>query len=377
MHPNASKEDIEKVAARIEEGGCEVDLGKGINLKVLSIIGSEEKVDFELLGNMSGVDYAQPIQRDIKYSLVSRRIGGNNVLPDRIIGIGNESIGKSLIGGNRPFYFVGPCAVENEDQMRQVAEMACRLRADDNYGQYGIRGGCFKPRTAPHGWSGMGEKGLKILDDIRGEFELPIITEVRRERHVDLVSKVADVLQIGARNCQNQDLLWKAGGSGMPVLYKRGKGMSIEEWFRGAQHIIKGGNGGIDRSNRNIILCERGEMGMSGDGEFLRYPSQMQAGQVAKYETYLPVVFDPSHSAGDSRLVTGSSLGAIAMGYDALLVEVHPNPKEARTDAKQQLNIEEAESLIESCNENHRLNHGPLKERREQWFRDKGYRFVR
>lgn len=373
MLPSATENQRKEVEKEIHKLGRKSSTMYGDDCNVVGIIGDETGIDFEKLSMMEGVDYAHPIQKEVKYPLVSRNIGSNRLLQDRIIEIGDENIGKSYIGGENPIYFIGPCSVESEDQMKEIAELASELN-EEKSSQYGIRGGCYKPRTGAHGFEGLKKEGLEILGRIREEFKLPIITEVRSEKTANLVAEISDILQVGARNSYNQDLLFKLGDIGKPVLYKRGFGMNIEDWLRGSGHIIKGGNG--KNNGRDIIYCERGETPMGGDEKFLRYPSQMQVGSVLKYETYLPVIFDPSHSAGKSNLIWDSSMGAMSMGYDGLLIEVHPDPKNAITDAKQQIKPKEFRDLVKVCDELYSIGHISSKNRRDKHFEDLGYKFI-
>jgi 3-deoxy-7-phosphoheptulonate synthase len=190
-----------------------------------------------------------------------------------------------------------------------------------------LRGGAYKPRTSPYEFQGLGEKGLKLLSKARRETGLPIITELLSEDHVELVAEHADILQIGARNAQNFQLLVAAAKTGLPILLKRGLSMRIEEWLLAAEYVLANGN-------RNVLLCERGIRTFE---TYTRNTLDLSAIPIAKRESHLPVVIDPSQGGGRADLVAALCRGAVAMGADSLLVEVHPNPKEALSDGAQQL----------------------------------------
>ncbi len=376
MQPNATQEQMNNVLEIIESSGCEPDISKGKFHRLIGIIGAEENVDFAYLDSMPGVLYAQPIQKDVKYPLISRRIGRNNIRNDLKIIIGDDTTQQVVLGNGRPLYIIGPCAVENYEQMEAIAKSLFKIREQDDYGQYAIRGGCFKPRTSPHSFKGLEQEGIEILKKIKGKYGFPIITEPRKESHVDALRDVADIFQIGARNMANQDLLEYAGSTGKPVMVKRGPGYDLDTWLRFSEYVVKRRNGSRDRSNRKIMLCERGENPFGNDSKYLRYPSQMQVVSVLKKQTFLPVIFDPSHSVGSREYVLASCLGAISMGYDGLLIEVHPSPEQAITDARQQITPEHFEQIINSLNTAHKNSHLLLKKQRDEYFRKIGLKYL-
>ncbi|MGA0111133.1 MAG: 3-deoxy-7-phosphoheptulonate synthase, partial [Chthoniobacterales bacterium] len=230
-------------------------------------------------------------------------------------------IGKVTVGGGDFVLMAGPCSVENEEQLMATA------RAVKAAGAVILRGGAYKPRTSPYEFQGLGPEGLRLLAEARRETGLRIVTEVLSERDVDLVAGTADILQVGARNAQNFQLLVACARSGKPVLLKRGMSMRIEEWLLAAEYLLAHGN-------PDVILCERGIRTFES---YTRNTLDLAAVAAAKQETHLPVVVDPSQGCGRADLVKVLCRGAVAVGADGLIVEVHPNPAEALSDGQQQL----------------------------------------
>jgi len=224
----------------------------------------------------------------------------------------------------------GPCSIESEEQLFEVA---AGVKAA---GATLLRGGAFKPRTSPYAFQGLGLDGLKLLARAREKTGLPIITEVMEPAQVDMVAEFADVLQIGTRNMQNFSLLRDVGRVQRPVMLKRGYGATIEEWLMAAEYIVSSGN-------PNVILCERGIRTFE---TYTRNTLDLSAVPIVKKESHLPVVIDPSQGGGRADLVASLCKGAVAMGADALLIEVHPNPKEALSDSAQQLSLEGFANLM-------------------------------
>jgi len=225
----------------------------------------------------------------------------------------------------------GPCSVESEKQLLTTAEAVKKAGATI------LRGGAFKPRTSPYEFQGLGEKGLKLLAKARRETGLPIITELLSENHAELVAEYADILQIGTRNAQNFQLLIAAAKSGKPVLLKRGLAMKIEEWLLAGEYILA-------NENPNLMFCERGIRTFE---TYTRNTLDLSTIPIIKKEAHSPIVIDPSQGAGRADLIAAMCKGAAAMGADALLVEVHPNPTEAWSDAAQQLTLEGFAKLME------------------------------
>jgi 3-deoxy-7-phosphoheptulonate synthase len=234
------------------------------------------------------------------------------------------------IGGNKITVAAGPCAVEDEEQVLTVAKAVKRAGAKL------LRGGAFKPRTSPYSFQGLGEKGLQILRRVGDEVGLPVVSEIMDTRQTEIFKKYVDMMQIGARNAQNFDLLKEVGKSGYPVLLKRGMGNTVEEWLLTAEYIMLEGNG-------NVVLCERGIRTFEKATRFTMDIGGMIA---AKLQTHLPICADPSHPAGKRELVHSLALAAVAAGADMLLIEVHPNPEKALSDSEQQLTPESFEVLM-------------------------------
>jgi 3-deoxy-7-phosphoheptulonate synthase len=235
------------------------------------------------------------------------------------------------IGDRKVVVAAGPCAVEDEEQLMTAAREVKRAGASL------LRGGAFKPRTSPYSFQGLGVKGLELLKKASEETGLPVVTEIMDQRDMEYFKKYADMLQIGARNAQNFDLLKEAGKSGMPVLLKRGLGNTVEEWLLAAEYILLEGNG-------SVVLCERGIRTFEKSTRFTIDIGGMVS---AKLQTHLPVCADPSHPAGKRELVHSLALAAVAAGADMLIVEVHPRPEKALSDSEQQLTPEQFSLLMQ------------------------------
>lgn len=240
------------------------------------------------------------------------------------------NVGNIEVGGRGIIIAAGPCAVESETQMIEIAKAVKRVGAQI------LRGGAFKPRTSPYSFQGLGEEGLKILKRVSEAVGLPVVTEIMDVRDADLVAKYADMIQIGARNAQNYSLLKEVGKLNKPVLLKRGFGMTVEEWILTAEYVLLEGNG-------SVVLCERGIRTFE---KSTRFTLDIAGFAVAKTLTHLPIALDPSHPAGRKDIVEPLALAGIAAGADMLIIEVHTNPEKALSDAEQQLNIEEFENLM-------------------------------
>jgi 3-deoxy-7-phosphoheptulonate synthase len=234
-------------------------------------------------------------------------------------------LGDLLLGGDDVVIMAGPCTVETREQLLEAADGVA------GHGAHVLRGGAYKPRSSPYSFQGLGEAGLRLLREARERTGMPVITEVMEPGMVALVSEYADVLQIGARNCQNYPLLREVGRAQKPVMLKRGSGCTVEEWIMAAEHIMAQGNG-------QVMLCERGIRTFE---TATRNTLDLSAVPLVKRLTHLPVVVDPSHSTGHAALVAPMCLAAIAAGADGVLVEVHPTPESALCDGGQSLTIEE------------------------------------
>ena len=323
MAPGAAQPDLDNIRVRIEDRGLRAQINTGAERTVIGVMGSippDFKDEMEL---MNGVDEVIIISKP--YKLASKEFHPD----DTII-----KVGDAVIGGPKPVIMAGPCSVEDEEQMVSTA------KAVKAAGATVLRGGAFKPRTSPYSFRGMGEDGLKLLQLAKQETGLPIITEVMATADVETVAKYADILQIGARNMQNYNLLDEVGLIGKPVMVKRGLAASYEEWLLAAEYVMAGGN-------EQVILCERGVRGFE---TFTRFTLDVAAVPVIKRLSHLPIVADPSHSTGKWYLVTPVALASGAAGAHGLLIEVHPNPDQAKCDGPQSLTFENFDILMEQVN---------------------------
>ena len=323
MAPGTAQPDLDNIRVRIEDRGLKAQINTGAERTVIGVMGSippDFKDEMEL---MNGVDEVIIISKP--YKLASKEFHPD----DTII-----KVGDAVIGGPKPVIMAGPCSVEDEEQMVSTA------KAVKAAGATVLRGGAFKPRTSPYSFRGMGEDGLKLLQLAKQETGLPIITEVMATADVETVAKYADILQIGARNMQNYNLLDEVGLIGKPVMVKRGLAASYEEWLLAAEYVMAGGN-------EQVILCERGVRGFE---TFTRFTLDVAAVPVIKRLSHLPIVADPSHSTGKWYLVTPVALASVAAGAHGLLIEVHPNPDQAKCDGPQSLTFENFDILMEQVN---------------------------
>ena len=323
MARDTASEDLENVRKRIEGRGLRAQINLGEERAVVGVMGSippDFKDEMEL---MSGVSEVVMVSKP--YKLASKEFHPDNTL---------VKVGDAVIGGPKPVIMAGPCSVEDEEQMVSTA------KAVKKAGATVLRGGAFKPRTSPYSFRGMGEDGLKLLNLAKQETGLPIITEVMATADVETVAEYADILQIGARNMQNYNLLDEVGLVGKPVMVKRGLAASYEEWLLAAEYVMAGGN-------EQVILCERGVRGFE---TFTRFTLDVAAVPVIKRLSHLPIVCDPSHSTGKWYLVTPVALASVAAGAHGLLIEVHPNPDVAKCDGPQSLTFENFDILMDQVN---------------------------
>jgi 3-deoxy-7-phosphoheptulonate synthase len=320
MARGTANEDLEKVRERIENRGLRAQINRGEERAVIGVMGSippDFKDEMELMNGVSEV-----VMVSKPYKLASKEFHPDNTI---------IKVGDAVIGGPDPVIMAGPCSVEDEEQM---VSTAIAVKAA---GATILRGGAFKPRTSPYSFRGMGEDGLKLLQTAKQETGLPIITEVMSTADVETVAKYADILQIGARNMQNYNLLDEVGLIGKPVMVKRGLAASYEEWLLAAEYVMAGGN-------EQVILCERGIRVFE---TFTRFTLDVAAVPVIKRLSHLPIVADPSHSTGKWYLVTPVALASVAAGAHGLLIEVHPNPDVAKCDGPQSLTFENFDLLME------------------------------
>jgi 3-deoxy-7-phosphoheptulonate synthase len=312
MQPGAAAAEIEAVRARLAQTGVHVVVMPGELTTAIGAIGDPEGVVELGLEGMAGVDRVVPISRP--YKLASSELSHNKASRFEIAG--------RTVGGGETFCLIaGPCTVESQEQTMAVAD------AVRTGGASMLRGGAFKPRTSPFAFKGMGAEALEILAQARERTGLPVVTELLDAAHAEAIEAVADVVQIGARNMQNYALLEVAGRLGKPVLLKRGLSSSLDELLMAADYVLKEGT-------EEVILCERGIRTFE---TATRFTLDLGAVPWLKMHTHLPVVVDPSHAAGDRRLVQPMSRAAAAIGADGILVEVHQDPEHARCDGPQSL----------------------------------------
>ncbi len=320
MRNGATQQDIDKVLDRLKEYNLSGKIIVGEERSIIGVVGASIPPNLrEELERFSGVQEAARITRP--YKQASREFHPHDTIVN-VRGI--------PVGGRQAVVIAGPCAVESEEQIVSTA------RAVRDAGATMLRGGAFKPRSSPYTFRGLGEQGLKLLALAREETGLPIVTEVMTPTDVDIVASYADVLQIGARNMQNYQLLEEAGRSGKAVLLKRGLSATFEEWLLSAEYIINQGN-------PNVILCERGIRTFE---TATRNTMDLNAVALAKRRSHLPIIADPSHGTGKWYLVAPLALAALAAGADGIIVEVHPDPDRATSDGGQSLTCENFAALM-------------------------------
>jgi 3-deoxy-7-phosphoheptulonate synthase len=310
INPGVTEKEIQEVENRLEKFGFGVHRSKGENRTILGAIGAPKEEARDALQAMPCVEKVVIISQPFKF--VSREFKKERT----ILQVGNVEI-----GGEKITLVAGPCAVEGESAFLESAQAVKEAGASI------LRGGAYKPRTSPYSFQGLEEEGLKIMAEARERTGLPFITEVLDQYSVEIVSRYADILQVGTRNMQNFRLLKELGQIDKPILLKRGMSATIEEWLMAAEYIVSSGN------NR-VILCERGIRTFE---QYTRNTLDISAVPIAKELSHLPVFVDPSHGTGHWRWVPPMSLAAVAAGADGLLVEVHPRPLEAFSDGPQSL----------------------------------------
>jgi len=327
MKNDATEEQVRAVITEIEGMGYRGVPMPGAERTAICILGNKGPVEDTQLLAMEGVKETIPVTKP--YKLVSRETHAESTI---------ITVGDVKIGDGEPVIMAGPCAVESEEQALTIARIVRQ------HGTSIFRGGAFKPRTSPYSFQGIGEKGLKILDKVRRETGLLIVTEATDTENLALVNKYADIIQIGARNMQNYSLLRLAGQLKKPVLLKRGFAATIDEWLMAAEYIMSGGN-------LRVILCERGIRTFTDN---TRNTLDLSSIPSIKKASHLPVIVDPSHAAGQRDYVIPLSRAAIAIGADGLIVEVHHDPAHALSDGMQSLYPEQFEELMKEIE---RLRH--------------------
>jgi 3-deoxy-7-phosphoheptulonate synthase len=320
MNHTATQADIDKVIATVSEMGFTAAPIPGGERTAIGVLGNKGYVDDTKIRDLAGVQQAIHVSKP--YKLVSRDFHPENTIVD----VAGVKIGE----GQRAVVVGGPCAVESEEQILKTARFVKQCGADL------LRGGAFKPRTGPHTFQGLREEGLKLLAKAREATGLPIVTEVMSPDNVGLVAEYADLLQVGARNMQNFDLLRELGKIRKPILLKRGMSATIEEFLAAAEYILAEGN-------EQVILCERGIRTFETS---TRNTLDLAMVPLVKELTHLPVMVDPSHATGKRSLVTPMSKAALVAGAHGVLVEVHPEPEKALSDGPQSLTFPGFEALM-------------------------------
>lgn len=310
IKPNARPEDIEKVKAKVEGQGLRCHISEGESRLVIGVIGDKKKIANLELNAFECVEKTVAITE--KYKLVSREFKNEDSILD---------IGGIKIGGGHLAVMAGPCAVESREQLLEAA------KAVKASGAQFLRGGAFKPRTSPYEFQGLAEKGLEMMADVAQQVGLKVVTEIVDVNAIDVHCKYSDVLQVGARNMQNFQLLHVVGKSNKPVLLKRGLSATISEWLNAAEYIMSDGN-------YNVILCERGVRTFE---TYTRNTLDLSAVAAVKELSHLPIIVDPSHGTGRWTMVRPMARAGIAAGADGLMIEVHPNPQVALCDGDQSL----------------------------------------
>ena len=322
MKPDATDRQVEHMVGQITELGLQPQVIQGSHQRVIAAIGEERVGLVETLEAGEGVQKVLPIMAP--YKRASRELK-----PERTLVVARDL----KVGGDRVAVIAGPCSVESEDQIVELAKTLKKL------GATGLRGGAFKPRTSPYSFQGHKEDGLKMLAAAREATGLAIVTEVMAPEHVPLVAEYADVLQVGARNMQNYQLLQAVGDVRKPVLLKRGMASTIDEFLLAAEYVL-------DRGNPDVMLCERGVRTFE---DHTRFTLPLATVPYLHQKSHLPVVVDPSHGTGKSSLVEPMARAAVACGADGLIVEVHGDPEHAVSDGSQTITPTAFEAMMRSC----------------------------
>ncbi len=320
MKPNASKEAVSRVASIVESRGLQVHLSKGDEVTIVGVVGDKSKLHGSNIEISEGVDKIVNVTES--YKLVNKKFHPE----DSRIPVGNTFIGPGSVT-----VMAGPCAIENN---RQLMETAVAVK---KAGATFLRGGAYKPRTSPYSFQGLEEEGLEYMKEARDATGLNVICEVTSAHAIEAAVKYVDMLQIGARNMQNFELLKEAGKSGIPVLLKRGLSATIDEWLNAAEYIISEGN-------PNIVLCERGIRTYETS---TRNTLDISAVPVIRAKSHLPVIVAPSHATGVRAYVEPLAKAAVAVGADGLMIEVHPCPSCALSDGPQSLTFDQFRTLMD------------------------------
>lgn len=319
MKPGASEENIRNVAGQIEEKGLTVHLSHGTEVTIIGVVGDKSKLQGSNLEIADGVDKVVAVTES--YKLANKKFHPE---PSSV------SLSNTSVGPENLTVMAGPCAIESSTQLMETAFAVKKAGATV------LRGGAFKPRTSPYAFQGMGNDGIRLLQEAKEATGLPIVTEIMSTDNVEMFEMCVDVIQVGARNMQNFDLLKQLGKTSKPILLKRGLSSTIEEWLMSAEYIMAGGN-------HRVILCERGIRTFE---TYTRNTLDLSAVLAVKQLSHLPVVVDPSHACGKAWMVERMSLAAVAAGADGLIIEVHNDPPHALCDGAQSITPAQFDTLM-------------------------------
>ncbi len=321
MKHDFTQAQLERAIQAMEAGGVRVMVSKGAEITILGAEGDAGALSQESLAQLDGVERVMRVSEP--YKKANRKYHPDDSVID---------MGKGVsIGGNKLAVIAGPCSVESEAQILEVAKSV------QGSGAAALRGGAYKPRTSPYAFQGKGVEGVMLLDEARKTTGLPIVSELMSADQLPLFEEAVDVIQIGARNMQNFDLLKKVGHTNKPILLKRGLSSTIEEWLMSAEYIMAGGN-------PNVILCERGIRTFE---TFTRNTLDLSAVLAVKKQSHLPVVVDPSHACGKAWMVERMAMAAVAAGADGLIIEVHNDPPHALCDGAQSVTPDQFGSIMD------------------------------
>ncbi len=319
MKKEAEKQEVEKVVEHLEKRNMQVQINEGVECTVLGVLGDTYMIENEVIGMMGGVERVVRVQEP--YKKANRKFHPDSTCID---------VSGVPVGNGEFAVMAGPCSVESEEQLFGIAKGVQKAGASI------LRGGAFKPRTSPYAFQGLGQDGIDILETVSKRTNMPIVTEIMAPRYLELFDKKADLIQVGARNMQNFDLLKELGNTKKPILLKRGLSNTIEEWLMSAEYIIASGN-------ENVILCERGIRTFE---TYTRNTLDISAIPAVKKLSHLPIIADPSHATGMYDMVEPMALAALAAGADGIMIEVHNDPKHALCDGAQSLTVGAFESLM-------------------------------
>ena len=323
MKPKAKEEHINSIIERIENAGLRIDKSVGVDYTVIGVVGDTGKIDRELISSLPGVSKILKVQEPFK------RANRAFKKEDTIVNVSGVKIGE-----NKPVIIAGPCSVESEEQVINIAKSV------KSSGASILRGGAFKPRTSPYAFQGLALDGLKILKLVKEEVGIPIVSEIVSIRHLEEFDNTVDMIQIGARNMQNFELLKEVGKLKKPILLKRGLANTMEEWLMSAEYIL-------DKGNSDVVLCERGIRTFEN---YTRNTFDVSAIPMIKRVSHLPVIGDPSHASGKSWMALPLTLAALSAGADGMIIEVHNDPEHALCDGAQSIKPEVFADIMEAVN---------------------------